>query len=154
MKSLTHFCFVWLFSSAAFGGAQECDLSIRDGHAAQDLNRILTCLDQRIKTLEVGISDLEKQRGSGQPLASGQKGTNTAGIPNPHTVTQEGITFSLEKVSRSKDKKTVTVVFSAVNTREEAVGIMFVKPPPSLVDDEATMVEVKDVNGVGGGFYM
>jgi len=150
MKLLIGLSFALVFAPTAFGGVQECDLSIRDGYAAQDLNRILTCLDQRIKTLEGSISELEKQRGSVQPLISDQKGTPSAGMPSPNTVTQEGIAFSLEKVSRSKDKKSVTVVFSAMNTKEDAVGVMFVAPEPSFVDDEATMVSVKSDKDVGG----
>jgi hypothetical protein len=46
-----------------YGG--ECNLEVRDGSAAQDLNRVLQCIDQRLKNLEVKSSDPEQRLGSG-----------------------------------------------------------------------------------------
>lgn len=43
-----------LFWSVACGAEPECDLTIRDGNAAQDLDRVLRCFDQRLKALESG----------------------------------------------------------------------------------------------------
>lgn len=140
MKKFGVLCgFAFLFSSTLMGAGQECDLAIRDGNAAQDLNRILQCFDQRLKAIETTMSGF-----------SGQNTNTPTGASSFPTVTHEGIAFTVQRVSRSKDKKMVSVVLSVVNTKEEPTSAMFVAPAPSLIDDEANMVYVRNIKDVGG----
>ena len=98
----------------------ECNLEIRDGSATQDLNRILPCLDQRLKTLENKSSDPEQQRlGSGIPTR------------NPATFNAGTFTVSARAASRQGDRlyigmqvynQTAEQIFLALNQSSPSGG--------------------------------
>lgn len=128
-----------LFWSVAYGAAEpECDLTIRDGNAAQDLDRVLRCFDQRLKVIEATIPESGKHSEDKVVAASNQSA-------NSNTAIREGIAFTAKQISKNGDD--IAVVIGIVNTNKYPIGAMLIQPWPSLVDDGGGDLEYKGVGG-------
>lgn len=108
---------VLALSANVYGG--ECNLEIRDSSVAQDLNRILPCLDQRLKTLENKFSDPEQRLGGGILTR------------NPATFNAGTFTVSARAASRQGDRlyigmqvynQTAEQIFLALNQSSPSGG--------------------------------
>lgn len=116
------FSLVLSLSPNVIGG--DCNLEIRDGHGAEDLNRVLHCLDERIKTLEVRNADLEKRLGGGGKIV------------NPASF--DAGPFEASVRGASIDKNTIFVNVMIKNkTTEPLLLIMDSGTRPVLVDEKS-----------------
>lgn len=109
---------VLALSTNVYGG--ECNLEIRDSSVAQDLNRILPCLDQRLKTLENKSSDPEQRLGSGIPTR------------NPATFDAGPFTVSVRAASRQGS--TLHLGIQVYNKTAEPIFLAFSEG--SLIDED------------------
>lgn len=125
-----------LFSSTLTGAGQECDLAIRDGNAAQDLSKILHCLDQRIKSSEVEIADLKKRLGGG------------GSVTNPAEFDAGPFTASVRGASLQGDKINIGIVIRNKTTEELPISINN-NAATVLIDDESgDSLSWSDVGGI------
>ena len=80
--------------------------------------------------------------------------SNTA-IQATRSATHEGITFAVQSVSRSQDKKSISVIVALVDKLKNPVQVLMTSPKPSLLDDQANIGNIDLANGVdncGGSF--
>jgi len=140
-KSAVLCCFAMLFSATLMGAGQECDLVIRDGNAAQDLSKILHCLDQRIKTNEVEISDIKRRMGDGIPSGNSKAADRGAFDAGMFSVLVRGASRKAEciNIGLNIKNKTTEEMLLAIEYGNEAV----------LVDEEkGTSINRPSVDGI------
>ncbi len=77
-----------------------------------------------------------------------QSAPQSISVPGAPVATQEGVTFTVQNVSRSTDKKSVSVVLALTDKLKNAIQAVMVNPKPSLIDDQATMAETDQANGI------
>lgn len=113
------------FSVHVYG--EECDLEIRDGSAARDLSRILRCFDQRMKNMEIKLSDPGSSPGSGPQArnpAEFDAGAFTVSVRS--TAREEGCI----RVGLAVRNKTTENIFLAINSQA----------PSNLIDEEKGII--------------
>ena len=77
---------------------------------------------------------------------SSTAGTGPAQVIRAATI--EGLTITAQTVTRSADRKTLTIVLTVVNTEKGPTKILMTRPKPSILDDETNYIEVSTVNGI------
>lgn len=82
--------------------------------------------------------------GSDSPATSTESATASGTRP----VSYEGVTFTVQNVSRSSDKKTVSVVLALTDKLKNPILAVMVQPPPSMIDDQANLAEIGQSNGI------
>lgn len=82
--------------------------------------------------------------GSDAPAAS----TESAAASGNRPASYEGVTFAVQNVSRSSDKKTVSIVLALTDKLKNPILAVMVQPPPSLIDDQADFAEIGQTNGI------
>lgn len=110
--------FVLALSANVYGG--ECNLEIRDGSVAQDVNKALLCLDQRLKNLETKSSSPEQRLSSGIPTR------------NPDTFDAGPFTVSVRAATRSGDRLHLGI--QIYNKTAEPIFLAFSEA--SLIDED------------------
>lgn len=114
------------FASTVFG--EDCNLEIRDGFAAQDLSRILHCLDKRIKNNEIDINEIKST------IKFTEKTT-------PKTVFDTGKLTATTRGNSKKDR-CINVGLSLKNNTTEEI-LVATETGKSVLIDEETGVSLK-----------
>ena len=68
----------------------------------------------------------------------------------------EGVKLSVQSVSRSQDKKSVSVIVALTDSLKSPVQVVLTSPKPSLLDDQANLGEINLASGIevcNGNFY-
>ena len=74
--------------------------------------------------------------------------SDSGGVPSTRSATHEGVTFTIQNVSRSPDKKTVSVVLAVVDKLKNSVLAVMTQPKPTLLDDQANLADINILNGI------
>ena len=74
--------------------------------------------------------------------------SDNGGVPSVRSATHEGVTFTVQSVSRSPDKKTVSVVLAVVDKLKTSVLAAMAQRPPTLLDDQANPAKIADLSGI------
>lgn len=83
------------------------------------------------------------------PDASTTPASNVpAAVPGTRPVSYEGVAFTVQNVSRSSDKKTVSVVVALTDKLKTSIQAVMVQPRPSLIDDQADLADISQTNGI------
>ena len=111
---------------AMHGYGEECNLEIRDGFAAQDLNRILHCFDQRIKNLETG--------------ETGKRPERSETSRNPSAFDADTFVLSIRSISRAGNAiagNAIQLGISIRNKTTEEIRVAIDQSnAPVLIDEE------------------
>lgn len=93
-----------------------------------------------------------KGSAAGAPPVPGAKGATP---PKPMPVlsgtqfTTGDLTFSIQSISRSQDKKSVSISFTVVNTGNEPLHALFIGPQALLSDNQGNTALASYVTGIG-----
>ena len=79
---------------------------------------------------------------------AGEASSPASSATGTHPVNYEGITFAVENISRSTDKKTVSVVLALTNKTKNPILGVLVGPKPSLIDDQTNLADITQTNGI------
>jgi hypothetical protein len=143
---MKHFL-IFVVALGIFGPAyvygQECDLKIRDGFAAQDLGRILSCFDQRLKSLE-STRSIKPQSGSTSSIRNAEK--------------YDAGDFSVFVRASSRTQDSIKIALSIQNTTTKTILLSICSGEGgSTVFDERTVstraIESKQLKGIAIHHY-
>jgi len=73
---------------------------------------------------------------------------SSTSVQATRSITQEGITFAVQNVSRSQDKKSVSVIVALAAKAKSPLQVVMTSPKPSLLDDQANLAEINQVSGL------
>jgi TolB-like protein len=76
---------------------------------------------------------------------SSPQAVSASGAP---VATHEGVTFTVQSVSRSTDKKSISVVLALTDKLKNSIRAVMGQPKASLIDDKATLAETDQTNGI------
>ena len=75
-------------------------------------------------------------------------GTSPARSGAVATATMNGLTFAVQSISRSNDKKLVSIILSVVNTTQQPLRTLLLGPKPTIIDDNANLADTTEVTGI------
>jgi len=64
------------------------------------------------------------------------------------SATYEGVAFAVQSVSRSQDRKSVSVIVSLAAKAKSPLQVVMTSPKPSLLDDQANLAEISQESGL------
>jgi hypothetical protein len=129
------------------------DLSIEiaetPGHAFATVNEVVHILADGLAVTSPqpeshGVLSPEQMVPSGADLV--RPSSSTARPENP-MIEQAGLRFSVLNASRSKDKTTVTLTVGVRNEQDRGIGIIWVRPVPSIADRSGNVMRLADLHG-------
>ena len=62
--------------------------------------------------------------------------------------THSGVSFSVQTVARSSDRKAISLVIALTDKLKTPVQALLVDPKPLLIDDQATLADISQANGI------
>lgn len=86
----------------------------------------------------------ESVRGDTGAVPSGVDPTR----PDGRAITHEGIAFSVQTVSRSPDKKTISIVLALTDQTASPIRVYLTSPAPSIIDSFAGVGSLMEANGI------
>jgi TolB-like protein len=77
-----------------------------------------------------------------------QSSPQAVSASNAPAATHEGVTFTVQTVSRSMDKKSISVVLALTDRLKNSIQAVMVQPKASSIDDQATLAPIDQANGI------
>ena len=74
--------------------------------------------------------------------------TSSTAIQAIRSATHEGINFAVQNISRSQDKKSVSIIVALITKSKSPVQVVMTSPKPTLFDDQANLAQIDIVSGI------